>query len=84
MNTIKRFLGLYDKKQAERTAEVAEYVHAKKNVFTTEMARIQRQAAKVHDKTRQAHEESIKLKEVVDDVTAKIARATGSLNINEK
>lgn len=79
MNILKRFLGLYDRQQAARTQEVAEYVDAKKNQFTKEMARVQRQAEKVHQKTRQAHEESAKLKEVVDDVARRIAYATGGL-----
>jgi len=74
---IFRFLGLYDKKQAERTQAVADYVHKRKNEFTLDMAKIQLQAKKVHEKTNTAHEEAIKLKEMVDGVTANIAIATG-------
>lgn len=79
MKWLKRFLGLYDKQQAERTEEVAQYVHAKKNKFTADMAKIQNQVKKVHMKTMQAQEESLKLKDIVDDVTERIALVTGGL-----
>jgi hypothetical protein len=79
MKWLKRFLGLYDKKQAQRTEEVAEYVHARKNEFTKDMLNIQNQAKRVHIKTMQAQQESLKLKDIVDDVTERIALVTGGL-----
>lgn len=82
MNILKRFLGLYDRKQAARTQEVADFVHVRKNAYTADMLKIHRQAKKVSEKNRQAYEESVKLKEVVDDVTRKIAVATGGMKPN--
>lgn len=73
------FLGLNEKKQQAKTEEVAAYVHSKKNDYAREMIKIQSQARKVHDKTRQAHEQSVKLNIMVDDITTAIARATGGL-----
>lgn len=80
MNFLKRFLGLYDKAQAKRTEDVAAYVHEKKSTFTADMVKLQNQARKVHNKTRQAHIESAKLNSMVEDITTKISIATGGAN----
>lgn len=77
MDIIRRFLGFYDKKQKARTVEVSEYVHKEKHKFTNDMLKIQQQAQKVHKKTVQAQQESIKLNRILADVTSKIAVATG-------
>lgn len=83
MILIKRFiisfLGLNEKTQKAKTEEVAAYVHSKKNDYTKEMKKIQYQARKVHEKTRQAHAQSVKLNVLVDDITTVIAKATGGL-----
>ena len=71
------FLGLKDKTQKAKTEEVAAYVHHKKNSYTREMIKIQSQAKKVHEKTRQAHKQSIILSSMVDDITIRIAKVTG-------
>jgi hypothetical protein len=44
---------------------VSDYVHKRKNELTSDMAKLQLQARKVNDKTKVAHEESVKLKEMV-------------------
>lgn len=76
---ITSFLGLNEKKQQAKTEEVAAYVHDKKNTYTSEMIKIQSQARKLHTKTRQAHEESVKLNNMVDDIVYKVAQATGGI-----
>ena len=68
-----------DKDQQARQERVSNIVHKRKNNFTKEMVRIQIQAKRVHSNTRKAHQESIKLLEVVNDVTASIAIVTGGL-----
>lgn len=78
---LETFLGTKDKAQIERTQEVADIVHQKKNEFTSDMLKLQEQSRKVHQKTMQAQDEAVKLKEIVDDVAAKIAVATGSLEL---
>lgn len=77
MKWLVRFLGIDDKKQKERTIKVSKYVHNQKNVFATEMINLQKQAKKVHKTTKKSHRESVKLLEVVDDLTVKMARAQG-------
>lgn len=78
MNWLEKFLGTKDKEQKKRMEEVSEYVHTKKNAFSAEMGKIHTQARKVHQKTKEAHEESVRLMEIVDGVTANIAIATGA------
>ena len=77
MNWIIRFLGLYDRRQKERTAEVSQYAENKKSEFDSSMLKLQVQAKRVHRATQIAHKESIRLNKIVDDVTNKIALATG-------
>lgn len=84
MNWIKSFFGLYDKKQAIKTAEVADYVRGKKNEFTKDMDTLQKQAKAVGEITKKSHEEAVKLNETVDDITARIAIAVGSYKIVRK
>lgn len=84
MKLIKRFLisflGLNDGQQRARTAEISNYVHDRKNTYAKEMLKIQIQAKKVHHKTKQAHEESTKLNNMVEDITYQIAVATGGMD----
>ena len=81
MNWIKRFLGMYDRQQKERATSVSKYVERKKVSFNKEMTEIQRQARRMHVKTRQAHEASAKLAVYVDDVVNKIAIASGGKRV---
>ena len=80
MTRLKRFiisfLGLNEKTQQKKTEAVAVYVHSKKKLYAREMTRIQSQARKVHKKTLQAHEQSVVLSDLVDDIAAKIAVVT--------
>lgn len=81
MNWIKRFLGMYDHQQRERATVVSKYVEHKKVSFNKEMKDIQKQARRMHIKTRQAHEASVKLAVYVDDVVNKIAIASGGKRV---
>lgn len=78
MKWITRFLGLRNKEQKNKDEQAAKYIHKQKDFFTCEMAKVQNQAKKVHEKTRKAHQESVRLLEVVTDVTIQIAKATGN------
>jgi hypothetical protein len=78
MKWLSRFFGTYDKEQQERTDQVAGYVHNQKNTFAGEMKKIELQAKKVHKRTKEAHRESIRLLDVVNDVTTQIAEVTGA------
>lgn len=80
MKFLDKILGRQDKIQQARGEQVSDYVHAKKNNFTAEMLKIQIEAKKVHKKAGAAHEESKRLLDVVDDITAKIARAQGAIS----
>ena len=75
-NFIARFLGLHDKKQAQESEQVAQYVNRKKDKFTNDMLRVQQQAKRTHKTTLQAYEESVKLTEMVESVTNQVAQAT--------
>lgn len=75
-NFLSRFLGLHDKKQEQKSEEVADYVHKKKNQFTADMGKVQIQTRKVHKKTLQAQVESDKLVRIVNDIAAQIVRVT--------
>lgn len=83
-NAIKRVLGLHDRKQLERTQKVADYVHKKKNKFTTEMAEVQQQAKLIHLNALRTARASNKLISVVDDIAAKVAIATGGFENEDK
>lgn len=77
MKWLMRLIGYNDKIQKERTDKVAEYVHNQKNVYSSEMGKIRKQAKRVHEKAKKTHEESAKLLEIVEGVTSSIAIATG-------
>lgn len=77
MNWLKRFLGLYDKKQKERTQEVADYVHDKKQDFTSTMVKAHREAKKEHQKAGKLKESSARIEERIIDVTQAIYLVTG-------
>lgn len=76
-NILTRFLGLHDKEQKERTKAVTDYADRKRDEFSREMTKIKRQTQKVHKKQLQAHGETVKLIEMVDDITHRIMVATG-------
>lgn len=83
-NFLTRFFGLHDKEQKERTKEVTVYADQKREEFSKEMGKIKRQTQKVHQKQLQAHEETAKLVEMVDDITHRIMVATGGNHRNGK
>lgn len=84
MNWIKRFLGLNDQQQKNRTQEVKEYVAEKKGSFNKNIKELHRQAKKVHAQASRTTEESAKLVLMVADVTTKIAVASGSIKLKGK
>lgn len=80
---LRDITGRKDREQLARTEQVAQYVHGKKNVFNTEMAQIQVQAKKVHETAMQNAQESARLKQAIDDITLKVAMATGRFSEDE-
>ena len=81
MNWLKRFLGMYDKQQKERSTVMDRYVEQKKIKYNKAMREIQKQAKDVHLKTRRAYHASIKHNRFVDDVVNKMATVTGGKRI---
>jgi prophage DNA circulation protein len=84
MNWIKSFLGMYDKRQAKKTIEVAEYVDSKKVSFDADMELLRKQAQKIHAGSKQIHADSIELNRMVSDITTKVAFVTGGFKIVKK
>lgn len=81
---FKSFLALNDKAQAIRAEEVAVYIDEKKETYIVDMIKLQKQARIVHNRTKRAHVESIKLNKMVDGITSKIAIATGGTTLRKK
>lgn len=81
MNWLKRFLGIYDKEQAKTAVAVEKYLSDTKVTFISEMKGIKKEAIKLHRQTKKAHETSIKISDMVDDVVNKIAIATGGRKV---
>lgn len=74
---LKLLRGNFQTKQQKRNAETAEYVHGKKNEFQADMAKLHRQSKRLHQKALQTQVESVKLNRMVEDITSRIAVATG-------
>ena len=79
MSWIRRFLGIYDKEQKARTEAVNNYVQEQKEQFNKQMADIHKEARQVHRESNKTAKESVKISRVVNDVTARIAIATGGV-----
>lgn len=71
--------GEFQTKQQKRNAETASYVHGKKNEFQADMAKLHRQSKRLHHKALQTQVESVKLNKMVEDITSRIAVATGGV-----
>lgn len=80
MNWLYRFLGVHDKQQKIQSEKVSVYVNVKQEEYKKDMQTLQKQAQKLHTKTRQAHSESVKLNEMIDGITKNIAIASGGIN----
>ena len=76
MNILKRFFGRYDKEQVQKTIEATDYSQKKSDEFKKEMGKYKRTAIMLHNKTRQAHQDSVRINEIVNDVVSKIAIVT--------
>lgn len=70
---IFRLLGLHDRKQKEKSEEVAQYVHNKKNKYTAEMLEIQMQAKHAHNEAKKSLKHALKTVKITEDITQKIA-----------
>lgn len=68
-----------DKNYLEKDQEIRESIHAKKNEYTSEMLKVHHQMRTTRKQGMQVKAESVKLKQFVDDVTHRVAVATGGI-----
>lgn len=81
MNWLKSFFGLYEKRSANKEIEVEKYIELEKIKFQANMAKLREQAREVHEDTKKSKDNAIKVCKAIDDITAKIALATGTYKI---
>lgn len=79
MSLIIRFLGLRDREQSKRTVEVVNYAQKKKEKFFKDMAKYHKEAKLIHIQSIKNLEKSVTLVNRAQDVTTRIAIATGGL-----
>ena len=83
-NWLFRFLGLHDKKQKERTEDVAQYVHKKKNKFTADMLDIQIRAKHAHNEAKKSLKHAQKTVRITEDITQRLAIVTEKRRLEKK
>lgn len=77
MKWIHRFLGLNTKAQEQKSASVDEHVQRQQQKFKVAMSKLKQKTIEDKDKSRENIESSARIAHYVEDLTYRMAMATG-------